>query len=382
MMKHRINIVFIGIFILCISLPYLFAHRDSDGRVSSMENRMLAAYPSLWSEEGDFNKEYPVQFENWLDDNIRGRSLLMEINSTLQYRIFERIVKSDVMQGKDHWLFVEDSDMIKEYQRLNLLSEEELDEYANKMQGISDYLKDRGIEFYYFQCYSKEEIYPDKYVPGINRIGTISKADQIVDVLQTKTDIKQIIVKEPLLEHADDMVYFQFVDFLHWNERGSFLGYQILMDEIQRDFEQVPVLQESDFLIEEDERRVELYGYEYPYAEMCPVYTVREPKAVEITETTQDRWDFLHFKEHTHDYLNESGVNDLKILLVGDSFVRMFLKDDIAESFYRTLSIDWLNIPIIDEVIEEYQPDIVVFESAQSALENTVELVGQAEFVK
>lgn len=44
------------------------------------------------------------------------------------------------------------------------------------------------------------------------------------------------------------------------------------------------------------------------------------------------------------------------------------------------MSIDWLNIPILDQVVEEYQPDIVVLESAQSALKDTVELVIQTEF--
>lgn len=45
---------------------------------------------------------------------------MMEVNSTLQYILFGRIVKSDTIQGRDHWLFVNDKDMIKEYQRLNL----------------------------------------------------------------------------------------------------------------------------------------------------------------------------------------------------------------------------------------------------------------------
>lgn len=378
-MRRKINIIFIGVFMLCITLPYLFAHRDREGRTSSMENRVLAEYPLMWSEEG-FNKEYLGQFEEWLDDNLRGRTLLVEANSTLQYRIFGRVVKSDTLQGKDNWLFVNDMDMIKEYQRLNLLSEAELDLYAGNMQKISDYLEERGIAFYYFQCYSKEEIYPEKYAEGINRIGTFGKADQIVDVLQEKTDVKQIIVKDVLEEKADDLLYFQFVDSLHWNERGAYVGYQELMGEIHRDFGQVQILREEDYKITEENRRVELYGYEYPYTELCPVYTIKEPHASEITEKTRDRWDFLHFKEHTHDYVNESCENDLKILLVGDSFIRMFLKDDVAESFCGTLSIDWLNIPILDEVVEEYEPDIVVFESAQSALKDTVGLINETEF--
>lgn len=103
---------------------------------------------------------------------------------------------------------------------------------------------------------------------------------------------------------------------------------------------------------------------------------------MEITSQTTDRWDFLHFKEHTHAYINESCENNLRILVLGDSFIRMYIKDKIAESFYETLSIDWLNIPILDEVVEEYQPDIVIIESDQSALNDTIGLINQVDFIE
>lgn len=379
-MKRSINLIFILIFILTISLPCLFAHRSREGRVSDMENRTLAAYPSLRQEDGGLNREYPAELEEWLNDNLRGRTALVELNSTLQYRLFQRIVKSDILQGKDHWLFVKDPEYIREYQRMNLMSEEELKKYASDMQNISDYLKEKGIAFYYFQCYGKEEIYPGKYAEGINRMEESSKADQIVDALQQYTDVKQILTKQILTERAGEEIYFKFVDSLHWNERGSYYGYRALMDEIHKDFEQASGLEETDFLIREEERSVELYGFAYPYREMCPVYEVKDPHAVEITRDTLERWNFLHFKEHTHDYVNEGCENDLRILILGDSFVRMFMKEDLAESFYQTLSIDWLNLPILDEVVAEYQPDIVVLESAQSALANTVALAGETDF--
>lgn len=160
--------------------------------------------------------------EDWLNDNLRGRTLMVEASSTLQYQTFHRIVKSDTMEGKDRWLFVKDSDMIQDYQNLNLLSEQELDRYAASMQGISDYLHDNGIAFYYFQCYSKSGIYPEQYVDGIQKIGTVSKADQIVQTLQDKTQVSQILVKE-----------------------------------LQKDFPQIPVLQETDYRISEEERTLE-----------------------------------------------------------------------------------------------------------------------------
>ena len=380
-MKQKLNAALIIIFMICITMPYLLAHRDKDGRVSSMENRTLAKYPSVRLEDGSMNREYLAQFEEWINDNLRGRAAMVEVNSALQYELFDRIVKSDVMEGKEHWLFVNDPDMIMDYQNLNLLSEQELEQYVENMQGISDYLKERGIAFYYLQCYSKSSIYPEKYVDGIKRIGNVSKADQIVNALQEETDVAQILVKEPLLEQADELIYFQYVDTLHWNEKGSYIGYQVLMNKLQEDFPQISILQESDYDIVEEERTMDLYGYEYPMTEMCPVYRIKNQKATEITETTQERWGFLHYREHTHNYTNPSCGNDLKILLIGDSFIRMFLKDDIAESFSETLSIDWINMSILDEVIEEYQPDIVVLESAQSALKDTVDLVNQADYI-
>lgn len=306
----------------------------------------------------------------------------MEADAALQYGLFGRIVKGDTMRGRNDWLFVKDDEMIREYQHLNLLPDTALTQYAAGMQRIADYLEDRGIAFYYLQCYSKEEIYPDRYLDGVCRIGTVSKADQIVNTLQDNTDVDQILVKEPLMARADELLYFQYVDSLHWNERGSFLGYQILMNDIHEDFKEVPVLEEKDFLITEEERTVDLYGFTYPFSEICPVYRVKEPVAREITSETKERWDFLHYKEHTHVYINENCVNDRKILILGDSFIRMFLKDDIAESFRETLSIDWLNIPILDEVVEEFEPDIVVIESAQSALKDTVELISESDFTK
>lgn len=46
-MKQKVNLVFIVLFMIVITLPYLFAHRDVQGRISDMENRTLQGYPSL-----------------------------------------------------------------------------------------------------------------------------------------------------------------------------------------------------------------------------------------------------------------------------------------------------------------------------------------------
>lgn len=92
------------LFMMMIFLPYLFAHRVGEQRVSETENRMLSSYPSLVI-DGKWNPFFPKEFETWLQDNLRGRTVMVELFSTLQYNLFDRVVKSDVLQGKK-WMVV------------------------------------------------------------------------------------------------------------------------------------------------------------------------------------------------------------------------------------------------------------------------------------
>lgn len=360
-MKQKINLIFVLLFSFVISLPYLFAHRDREGRVSDMENRTLTGYPAVFEEDGNINKEFTVQYENWLNDNLRGRSILVEANAAVQYLLFQKIVKNDVLQGEDGWLFSNDAEQIAEYQHSNLMTEEELFFYASKMQRLSEYLEERNINFYYMQCYAKEMIYSDKYNKGILQTEDISRTEQIISMLKEKTDICVIDTKK-ILEDAgiEESVYFQYADLVHWNEAGAYLGYRALMDEIQKDYKEIPILKIEDYDISQREQSTSIYGFEYPYMEICPVYNIKEPKALEMTADAAENWNWLHYKEYTHLYYNEDSSNK-KILVLGDSYVRMFIKDDIAESFSRTLSIDRANISILDKILESYHPGRVPY---------------------
>ena len=369
------------LFMMMIFLPYLFAHRVGEQRVSETENRMLSSYPSLVI-DGKWNPFFPKEFETWLQDNLRGRTVMVELFSTLQYNLFDRVVKSDVLQGKNGWLFYKDDNSIREYQHLNLLSEETANAYAVKMQELSGYLQERGIAFYYLQCFDKESIYPDEYAQGVYQIGSFSRADQILDILRSDTEVNTISVKERMKQLSDEQIYFPYSDLTHWNEKGAYEGYRCLMQAVCHDFSQVQILEENDYEIEQVQRETNLYGFSYPFEEYAPIYRIKKQMASEITDETQEKWAFLQYKEHTHEYINPACRNDLRMLLIGDSFIRQFIKDDIAEGFAHTLSVDWLNISILDEVIAVYQPDIVVFESAESALKDTVPLVLQLDFIK
>lgn len=69
---------------------------------------------------------------------------MVKYNSMLQYQVFHRIIKEDTIEGKNHWLFMDNTDMFAEYQHLNLMSEQELDDFSADITYLSDYLNEKG----------------------------------------------------------------------------------------------------------------------------------------------------------------------------------------------------------------------------------------------
>lgn len=234
------------------------------------------------------------------------------------------------------------------------------------------------IHVYYRNFYDKESIYPENFVSGILLDQQTGEGQKIVTSLRDTTQIKTVPVYESLIrEKNDSLLYYKVKDPGHWNERGAFVGYRALIETVKKDFPNLTSAAEQDYVIKMDTGFRDIYGMRYPYPEESLTYALREPKAVEysLIEEDPDLNSLIRYKEHTHFYKNDQAQNNYKILLIGDSFIRQFIKDDISEHFQETLSIDWLNIPQIEEIVTAFQPDIVLLESAEIFLDSTVKLV-------
>lgn len=392
-MKRKIDLIFCILFFMIMIVPLVFAHHE-EGRISSMENRVYASFPKLRIQETEengtikdkWNIDFARDFDSWINDNIRFRTIAVELNANIQYKLFRRITKDDERAGEDGELFFIKEEYIREFQHKNLMSDSELELYVNKMEGLYHYLYEKGIPFYYLQCYSKETIYPERYVKGIYQLGEMSRVDQLVKGLRNKTSVPVISLKEDFLREKEDAnrrLYYKVEDPGHYNEYAAYLTYSKVVETMRKDIPDIRVASEDNYEISMDTDKRRIYGMTYPYAEDSLLYKIKEPKAVEIpySEVNPELAEFLSYKEHTHYFENEKAGNDYQVLLLGDSFIRQFIKDDLAEHFAKTLSIDWLNIPKIDEILTMYEPDIVLLESAEGALDSTIPLIQEIDYV-
>ena len=362
MFEKRIKVVFIVLFLGMIAIP-LFKTNFKGGDVSESEKRKLASFPKLYNEDGKINTLYSSDFETWFNDNIGFRSEIVSINANIQYYGFDVLAKnSDMYIGPNGELKYATPDILCSFQLNDLKDDILLSRLSEGFQYADDYLSERDIQFYYYQCWDKQSIYPEQFPKTVLQHGEISKTDQIVETLENRTSVNVISPKQSLIEGKIIYdTYSAWGDPTHWTPRGAYIGYLELMDSINSENNnEYYTLQESDYIITEKDLGSTLFGGIHEEC-MIESFEIKEPKAKLTNEKLT-----LYGGINGHSfYTNDEVDNDTRILIIGDSYFDSFLLDDIAESFHETILIwgDYAND--FEAIIEEYNPDIVVVENAE-----------------
>lgn len=365
-MKKRVNLIFVFICALAVFIPFLKTQKGGD--VSADENRYLASMPQVFNEDGNWNKEYFEQWNQYMDDNIGFRDQMLQVNGYIQWNVFHNFENKDEILGKGDELFYATDAMLVDYQRGNLRNEEWLDSIAEDYQTVSDYVESRSMQFYYMQCFDKHSIYPELFSEKVNQYGDKSKTDQIMESLRNNTTINLVSCKETLLSHKEtERTFSHFGDASHWNPYGAHLGYLELMKKINENNQnKYKVLEDEDYHIRlEDQGRT--INKAVHVEDMIKTYTLKEKNAVQVEE---ENWKNYGQDERHRKFYNRDADNDTKLLIVGDSYINSFIIEDIAQSFKETYMIWGEYLQDLPEILRWYDPDIVVIECAERADRN------------
>jgi len=360
-MKKIYNILFVAAFFVVLVLPLVLTDFRSGG-ISEDENRMLATFPPI-IEGNRFNEDFTTDFENWYRDHMGLRREMINLNASIQFSVFDRMLEnSDYHIGPYGDINYATEDMIKDYAHVNLRSDYYVQLYGDSYQTTADWLEEQGIAFFYVQCYDKHSIYPEQFTRAVKQIGDVSKTDQIIGYLENQTKVNTISLKKPLLEAKGQYeVYSNWGDPSHWSERGAFVGYQYIMEQLQKGLGcELKVLQEQDYVITVEECGITLNEVIHQ-DDMLEVFALRDPKARKTDNSVMAQW-----KDDYHTvWKNPEAGNDLKVLLLCDSYFNSYIVDDLAESFSETWVIWADHMMELPEMIELYQPDVVIVENAE-----------------
>lgn len=364
MFEKKAKVCFSTLFIIMLVLPLVFINLKPHQR-SKAENRELTQRAVLFNDDGTLNTNYFTDFENWFNDNIGFRSDFVIQNARIQYHIFHQLSDNDDYYfGKQGALAYATEDIIRDYQHFDLKSEETVNSITESFQSVKDYIENRGIQFYYFQCWDKQSIYPEYFLEHVNQYGSISKTEQFLSAVKNNTDVDVIDPKDKLIKEKDHYnIYSYWGDATHWTQRGSFIGYTLLMNEINsRNYNKYKVLTEDDYNITLTDQGATLFGgihrkdVEENFELKIPHAYYTKEKPLYTTEW-QDSSKAI--------FENDNVDNNDTVLIVGDSYFNSFIVDDIAESFRKTVLLWGSFSPYIVEMIDYYNPSIIIYENAE-----------------
>lgn len=375
-MQNIVRKIFIVGIVGLIFIPFLFAHRQED-RVAEDENRYYANFPVL-IKDSVINKEYAAEFDAWISDNARFRTVMKKIKVQFLYELFGKLELEDVAIGKNEELYGVTEEIIDAVQGRNLFNQEELEQYETRIYELQKWLESKEIDFYFMNAYDKFSIYPENFPEGIVQYGDDFLGKQTERYILENGRVSIVPIYDLLCQTAqNEIIYYQYVDWCHWNDVGMLLGYDKLMQVIQEKRTDIDYITLSD--VEQiqllDKRKV--YGYEYPLVEQSVCYDIKDKNAIEVEIDDKDKYSY---KEHSHCFYNKDGK--YRALILNDSFIRMTMKNYLAESFEETLSLDIHNIEKIDEIVEVFQPDILILETYEMNIPYLYSELGNLEVIK
>lgn len=344
MKKKTINVLWIligaSLFIFPV-LGYPFVRKYLDE--TNYENRYFAEKPSLSLES---YSSYSTAYEEYFNDHLPYRNQFVRGMNILKYQLFRENVGL-VINGREGWLFYAGSNAINCYKRNSFFEEEYMQEIVENLTSLEEGVNKRGIKFRLLILPNKEEIY-DEYMPAYYmKPDGPNRTDVLVDYICQNSDISVVYPKDEMRTEKDAwQLYFKYDT--HYNCLGVLIAYEQLIESLGKEREYL-----SDFEVQKAGMKGRLSGkgdlenmmgfsgrFNYDYE-----YYVSEYPLLSDWERTE--------------YSNSDSIYEESILLVGDSF-RISLMPYFSKDFRSVKTIDFL--ACTEEILGEYQPDIVILE--------------------
>jgi tetratricopeptide (TPR) repeat protein len=260
--------------------------------------------------------------------------------------------------GRDGWLFLdrwENLFSLQSSRDLDLWREQGAPFFALMFASRARRCADKGVPFIGMVAPEKATIYPDRLDPAIER-GETSVAQALAEACQSE-GVNFLDVSPALRRARGAMDVYAQTD-THWSFYGAWVAYNALMDAVE---EHLPVarMPSSDVTFTHKRLPGDLGVHFDPIRKgWTQTVEISSPEPTLETLTWDER--SMSYKEWR--YESGSGV----ALLIGDSF-STFLTPYLARTF-RRLVFASPSTTLLDDMVDDVKPDIVIFQIAERAL--------------
>ncbi len=358
------KLIFVLAFFAMLILPSLVWPLMQESLAGeNTENRILAEKPEFSLEGID---EYPAAYEAYYNDRLPFRSQLIRWNSRLGYGLFGEVSGADAVVGKDGWMFYRsesDGDPMGDYMGRTLFYDNELEAIARNLTEARDALEAQGIEFVLMIAPNKERIYAEYMPDYYGQPAADYAAKQLVAYLEEHTNLRVVYAYDALQEAKEQLpqipLYYKMDT--HWNNMGGYVGARELLTELGVE---MPALGQLS---------IEKQDVDTGYTDLVNMLSLQQefPKEKEYLLTGYDRnnvvrdqWDFFGQYRFYSDAADER-----RVFVIRDSFCSA-MAEVLGSQFAESVMVH--NSAYQYELIEEMQPDVVVYQVVERFLGDLV----------
>jgi hypothetical protein len=322
----------------------------SPDRSASIELRSVQEFPPIPASILDMNL-WPRQFSSYVDDHFFMRGHIISAISRALYDYGISINKK-IMIGQKGWLyFTLEGDLISKYRGIVTLSPEESNDWIREMSSRVDFLKDRGIACWFIIVPEKSTVYPQFLPAWCTKTGP-SLTDTLVQKLKEQEKIKWIDLRPLLIEASkQSQVYFKYDT--HWNDYGSYLSYQHVMQQMRKDVNVSP-LDKSQLRFVHKELSGDLataLSLDDYLKESGPVVELLKSR---VTHRTQGNY-------QKEGWTATASVPPCRAVILCDSYVDSFMSKYLEESFSYSYFKHHGGMEFNKDLILLQKPDVVLY---------------------
>ncbi len=330
---------------------------------SLVENRSLAMRPDLPESFGGL-VDFRDELEAYFSDQFGYRQLALSLFSKLHFNLGVSVNRNTIV-GKDGWLFNgidHPEDPLGDFLRDNLFSEDQLDLWRQNIERKESYLQTKDIPYVFFIVPNKSAIYGENMPSRFRPIASISRAEQLIDYLQTNTSASAYYLKDVLLAAKNSEFELYSRPGTHWNSYGAAVGQNFLSDRLTEAFTS---LRPKRYSSEDFEMRsayldidlARMMGADGRYEQMSPELKVPLPKGRE-EKLNINRYgpNKMFFFSRIH-FDNPDG---LKGLVFRDSFFDHLVP--YMSQYFSELTLVWAmpDVELVKQVLFDFDADVVI----------------------
>lgn len=328
---------------------------------------------SSQTDKSNFNKKYLFSTDH--------------LESHLNYFFYTNfkisLNKNEVIVGKDKFLFLgNDIDqVIDKTQGLYKYTNQDIDKWTSKLKKVQMWYEERGIKFVITIAPNKHSVYSEK-LPAWMKQNKQTITDKIISYSKNKK-INLLDLRDSMKKNKHKQLYF--MTDTHWNYKGASIAYEETIKYINSVYGIKYKTAKYNFSLfphhSGDLARLLKINTLLPkhYEHLLYIDISNESnvchgiinKKIDLEQCTNQENPELHVARNGQYTINNTSVNDNKLLLMCDSFgtANSKLYNETFNSVWR-FHYKYINGKQLSHFILQHKPNIVIYQIVERSLYN------------